>query len=191
MKKVLLIVAITILGLVKVQAQDVEFGVKVGVNFSSIHGDVDDDIEPITSIINYGIYSEIGISETFSFQPEIMYSMQGFSLDNDEFTGDNIVSLHYLNVPLMMKYHVTSGFSFEAGPQLGFLLKAKNEDIELKDNFKSLDYGLNLGLEYKLDSGLNFGARYNFGFANINDIQDSNDKFRNGNAQITIGYSFF
>lgn len=61
MKKVLLIVAITILGLVKVQAQDVEFGVKVGVNFSSIHGDVDDDIEPITSIINYGIYSEIGI----------------------------------------------------------------------------------------------------------------------------------
>ena len=70
-------------------------------------------------------------------------------------------------------------------------MSAKNEDIDVKVNFKSIDYGVNLGLGYKLENGLNFGARYNFGLANINDVEGSSDKFRNGVAQITIGYSFF
>lgn len=185
MKKVLLITAISIFGLTTAQAQNVEFGAKIGANFSSIYGDTANDIEMITSVINFGVYSEISINEKFSFQPELMYSIQGYSV------GDDIVSLNYLNVPLMGKYHLTKKLSFEAGPQIGFLLSAKNENIDVKDSFKSIDFGANLGLEYKLDNGLNFGVRYNVGLSNINDVQGSSDKFRNGVAQLTIGYSFF
>ncbi|WP_299247901.1 porin family protein [uncultured Lacinutrix sp.] len=184
MKKLLLITAISIFGLTKAQAQDVEFGAKIGANFSSIYGDTTDDIDMITSVINFGVYSEILLSEKFSFQPEIMYSIQGFSV------GDDIVALNYLTLPLMGKYYVTKSLSLEAGPQIGFLLSAKNEDIDVKDSFKFIDYGVNIGLGYKLENGLNFGARYNFGLSNINDVQGSSDKFRNGVAQLTIGYSF-
>ena len=191
MKKLLFITAITIFGLGKAQAQDVAFGAKIGANFSSIYGDTTDGIETITSVINFGVYSEISLTEKFSFQPEIMYSIQGFSVVDEALSTDDIVSLNYINIPLMAKYYVTKGFSFEAGPQIGFLVSAKNEDIDVKDNFKSIDYGVNLGLGYKLENGLNFGARYNFGLANINDVEGSSDKFRNGVAQITIGYSFF
>ncbi|AUC76517.1 porin family protein [Olleya sp. Bg11-27] len=191
MKKLLFITAITIFGFTNAQAQEVEFGAKIGANFTSIYGDTNDNVELITSVINFGVYSEISLTEKFSFQPEIMYSIQGFSI-NDDVTGtDDIVSLNYLNVPLMGKYHVTKGLSLEAGPQIGFLLSAKNEDIDVKDTFKSIDVGVNLGLEYKLENGLNFGARYNFGLLNINDIEGSSDKFKNGVAQFTIGYSFF
>ena len=191
MKKLLCITAITIFGFTNAQAQEVEFGAKIGANFSSIYGDTNDNVELITSVINFGVYSEFALSEKLSFQPEIMYSIQGFSLTDDLTGTDNIVSLNYLNVPLMGKYHVTKGLSLEAGPQIGFLLSAKNEDIDVKDTFKSIDFGINLGLEYKLENGLNFGARYNFGLLNINDIEGSSDKFRNGVAQFTIGYSLF
>jgi hypothetical protein len=48
----------------------------------------------------------------------------------------------------------------DAGPQIGFLLSAKIEDIDIKDSFNTLDYGLSAGLGYKLDNGINFSARY-------------------------------
>jgi len=50
---------------------------------------------------------------------------------------------------------------------------------------------VNLGVGYKLENGLNFGLRYNVGLSNINDVEGSSAKFRNGTAQVTIGYSFF
>ncbi|PKG50857.1 porin family protein [Olleya sp. 1-3] len=185
MKKLLLITVISVLAFTKSQAQDVKFGVKLGANFSSIYGDTSDEIETITSVISFGAYSEIAFNEKFSFQPELMYSIQGFSV------GDDIVTLNYLGLPLMGKYYVTKGLSLEAGPQIGYLLSAKDEGRDVKDNFKSLDYGLTFGVGYKLENGLNFSARYNAGLSNINDVVGSKDKFRNGVAQLSIGYSFF
>ena len=143
------------------------------------------NIDPITSIINFGFYSEIPINEKFSFQPELMYSIQGFSVD------DKVTTLNYLNLPLMGKYYLTKKLSIEAGPQVGFLLSAKGPSRNAKDNFKTLDFGVNFGLGYKLNNGLNFGARYNFGLSNINDVSGSSDKLRNGVLQVTVGYSFF
>jgi hypothetical protein len=119
MKKLLLITMMTLFGFINVNAQDVEFGAKLGANFGSIYGNNTENIDPILSIINFGFYSEIPLNEKFSFQPELMYSIQGFSVDN------NITRLNYLNIPLMGKYYVTKKLSLEAGPQVGFLLSAK------------------------------------------------------------------
>lgn len=185
MKKLLIVSVLTIFGFTNIQAQDIQFGAKLGLNFSTITGDTPDNAEWITSIINGGIYAEIPLNEKFSFQPEVMYSRQGFSIDED------IISLDYLNVPLMGKYYVTKGLSLEAGPQIGFLLSAKNDGFNLKDNYKTLDFGLNFGLGYKLDNGLNFGARYNVGLSNISDDSFGNTTIRNSTVQVMIGYSFF
>lgn len=183
MKKLLLITMLTVFGFTTMNAQDVEFGAKVGANFGSIYGNNTENIDPITSIINFGFYAEIPLNEKFSFQPEIMYSIQGFSVEDD------ITTLNYLNLPLMGKYYVTKNLSIEAGPQLGYLLSAKDEVANVKGNFRVFDFGLNFGLGYKLNNGLNFGARYNFGLTNINAV--SSDKLRNGVLQLTVGYSFF
>ena len=184
MKKFLLLAVLTVLGFTNVNAQEIKFGAKGGLNFASISGDNTKGIDVVTSF-NFGVLSEIPISEKFSFQPELMYSGQGYSFN------DNTIALSYLNIPLMGKYYLTKGLSIEAGPQIGFLLAAKNEKIDVKDSFNTFDFGVNFGLGYKLDNGLNFGARYNLGLTDINNLDNSSSKDKNGVFQLSVGYFFF
>lgn len=184
MKKFLLLAVVTVLGFTSVNAQKIKFGVKGGLNFATISGDNTEDIDLVTSF-NFGVLSEIPLSDKFSFQPELMYSGQGYSFN------DNVVALSYLNIPLMGKYYLTKGFSVEAGPQIGFLLAAKNEKTNVKDSFNTFDFGVNFGLGYKLDNGLNFGARYNLGLTDINNVDNSSIKNKNGVFQVSVGYFFF
>lgn len=182
MKKILFATVVTVLGLVNVKAQEIKFGVKAGLNFASISRNYSANPETVTAF-NFGVMTEIPITEKFSFQPEALFSGQGFALNDD------VVALNYLNIPLMGKYYLTKGFSLEAGPQIGFLLSAKQESVNVKDSFNSVDYGVNLGLGYKLNNGLNFSARYNLGLSNINSTNDYTNK--NGVIQVSIGYLFF
>lgn len=184
MKKILLPAVVAVLGCTNVNAQEIKFGVKGGLNFASVSGDDTAGVDGVTSF-NFGVVSEIPISGKFSFQPELMYSGQGYSFNDDT------IALSYLNLPLMGKYYVTKGLSVEAGPQIGFLFSAKNEGADVKDSFKTVDFGVNFGLGYKFDNGLNFGARYNLGLTNINDVDGYSGKNKNGVFQISAGYFFF
>ncbi|MFV8347125.1 porin family protein [Flavobacterium sp. ZB4P13] len=184
MKKFLLLAVVTVLGFANVNAQEIKFGAKGGLNFASISGDNTKGIGAVTSF-NFGVLSEIPISDKFSFQPELMYSGQGYSFN------DNTIALSYLNIPLMGKYYLTKGLSVEAGPQIGFLLSAKNEKTDVKDSFNTFDFGVNFGLGYKLDNGLNFGVRYNLGLTDINNLDNYSGKNKNGVLQLSVGYFFF
>jgi len=68
----------------------------------------------------------------------------------------------------------------EAGPQEGFLMSAKakvgGESEDLKDVTKGIDFGLDFRVGYKMDSGLNFGCRYNLGLSDINDDPEYSGK---------------
>jgi hypothetical protein len=183
-KKILAMAILIVLGCISMQAQEVNFGLKGGFNIANLTGDNSSSLDEVTSF-HVGAMAEIPLSEKFSFQPEVLFSGQGYSV------GKNTVALSYLNVPLMGKYYVAKGFSLEAGPQVGFLLKAKAESFDVKDAFKTVDFGVNLGLGYKLDNGLNFGARYNFGLTNINDLKGVNSENRNAVLQVSVGYFFF
>lgn len=184
MKKILLLAVVTVLGFTNVNAQEIKFGAKGGLNFASVSGDNTEGIDGVTSL-NFGVLSEIPISDKFSFQPELMYSGQGYSFN------ENTIALSYLNLPLMGKYYITKGLSVEAGPQIGFLFSAKNEETDVKDSFNSFDFGVNFGLGYKLENGLNFGARYNLGLTDINNLDNSSSKNKNGVFQLSVGYFFF
>lgn len=178
MKKILLLAVFTVLGFANVNAQEIKFGAKAGLNFSTVNGSNTNNIDYVTSY-HVGVVSEIPISEKFSFQPELMYSRQGYSFNND------VIAMNYLNIPLMGKYYVTKGLSLEAGPQIGFLLSAKNEGVKVTNSFTTFDFGANFGLGYKLENGLNFSARYNLGITKV----DTDN--RNGVFQVSVGYFFF
>jgi len=184
MKKILLLAVITVLGFTNAKAQKIKFGVKGGLNFASVSGDNTEGIDGVTSF-NFGVLSEIPISDKFSFQPELMYSGQGYSYNDDT------IALSYFNIPLMGKYYLTKGLSLEAGPQIGFLFSAKNEKTDVKDSFNTFDFGVNFGLGYKFDNGLNFGARYNLGLIDINNVDNSSSKNKNAVLQLYVGYFFF
>lgn len=186
MKKLFLVTVITVLGLSNVNAQDIKFGAKAGLNFAFITGDNTEDLKPNTDF-HFGIMAEWKISDKFALQPEIVYSGQGSGLNIE---SEGRISLNYLNVPIMGKYYVTKRFSLEAGPQFGVLLSTKGGSVNYKDFLKSTDYGVNFGVGYKLDNGLNFSARYNLGLSNINNVDGFTDKNRNGVFQLSVGYFF-
>jgi hypothetical protein len=78
MKKLLLVAAFAVFGFSNINVQYIQFGAKIGANFSK--------------------YMETPLNEKLSFQPEVRYSVHGFSI------ADDILALNYLNVPLMGKY---------------------------------------------------------------------------------------
>tara|TARA_R110000850_G_scaffold277086_1_gene422273 strand:- start:573 stop:1211 length:639 start_codon:yes stop_codon:yes gene_type:complete len=212
MKKVLLIAAVAVFGLTSVQAQDISFGAKAGVNLANLGGDVEDNDMKIG--FHVGGVVEIPLSEQFSFAPELLFSTQGTKSEyseTDTFLGETFtyefeekLNLSYLNIPLMAKYYVSEGFSLEAGPQVGFLISAKAEgdesvtvdgvtesesySIDIKDELESLDFGLNFGAGFKMESGLFFQGRYNLGLANL--TGNSDVKITNQVIQFSVGFMF-
>ena len=76
----------------------------------------------------------------------------------------------------MGRYEIMEGLNVEFGPQLGFLVSAKekyelgkeNTKIKATDNFKTFDFGLNLGAGYKVTDELEINARITKGLTDIN-----------------------
>jgi hypothetical protein len=188
MKKLLFVTVITVvLGLANVNAQETKFGAKAGLNFAFITGDNAKNYD-ITSDFYFGAMAEIKISDKFFLQPELLYSVQGYNTNID---SEGFIALNYLSIPLLAKYYITEKLSLEAGPQIGFLLSTKGGTKDYKDLFKTTDFGVNFGISYKLNNGLNFSARYNLGLTNINNIDGVPDKNRNRVFQLSISYFFF
>ena len=205
MKKVLFIAAFVLVGLGNVNAQDVKFGVKTGLNLSNFTGDVQNAETKVG--FNIGAFVEIGLSDKFTFQPELLFSTQGAKSEYSEgsYSFEQTMKFNYLNVPLMLVYAVSDKFALQFGPQIGFLLSADREGAEIiggntftikedfKDSFKSIDFGLNFGASFDIVENIFIGARYNLGLANILDFEDmdsDDDKAQNSVFSISVGYRF-
>ncbi|WP_417200793.1 porin family protein [Bizionia sp.] len=193
MKKLLVCAAVAVFSMGALSAQDVRFGVKGGVNFANLAGDFgvsgfDEDFQDAEMKVGFHIggLAELKLTEKFALQPELLFSNQGFKstyFDIDDRKQDYNVNLSYVNIPIMAKFFPIDGLSIEAGPQIGFLVSAKDErndyyndyleegdvKIDTKDLYKSLDFGLNFGASYEMESGLFFTARYNLGLSKVDD----------------------
>ncbi|SRR5690606_26995400 len=198
-------ITLTLLGLVAFSTsalaqQEVKFGPKAGVNFANLSGA--DDSEMKTGF-HVGAVAEIKFNDKFSIQPEVVYSTQGAKFSQTlPIIGEveSTIKNDYINVPIMAKYYFIEGFSVELGPQIGFLMKSEAESgdntIDTKDAYKSIDFGLGVGLAYDLPMGLFVGARYNLGLSKVNedvsvgDISVETDDIKNGVIQVGVGYKF-
>ena len=196
MKKLFFAVILTAITMTSMNAQ--KFGAKLGLNIATLSGDVTNTKMKMGA--NIGAVAEFEITEQFTFQPELVFSMQGTKYDNgDSIEGlggldDPRLKLTYINVPLMAKYYVTESLSLQAGPQVGFLMSANSagfaggDDVDVKDNMNSFDYGVNFGAGYMMDFGLFIDARYNLGLANTADSDDYTVK--NNVISVSVGYFF-
>lgn len=199
MKKYLGIAIVVFSTVWSLNAQSINIGVKAGVNFSNLTGDVEDT--KIRTAFHAGAVVEFELSELFSFQPELLYSAQGTREEVSDDSGDlsTITSrIDYLNIPLTAKIYLTDWLNVQVAPQVGFLLDAREEsddnNIEtiedLTAQLKEVDFSLRLGAGYSAPSGLFFDAFYNLGLTNINDLTGDNANFKNGVIQIAVGYFF-
>ena len=116
-------------------AQEIKYGVKVGMNVSSLRGDFPVEINEKSKIgFHAGAFLEYAINEKLSIQPELIYSTQGGQSDVEKYDealyylGINpIPELTYLNLPILLKYEFINRLSIEFGPQIGYLLSAQTK----------------------------------------------------------------
>ena len=191
MKKIYLVCSLLLI--LSVQAQKtkqdegIKLGIKGGLNISNFQGDYEDN--EIRTSVHVGLFSEIIVSEKFSIQPELLYSGQGFT--DKSIGGSGRHKYDYINLPVLGKFYVVNNsLSIEAGPQVGFLVSAKDQFSTIKKQ-NVVDFGLNLGAGYELKNHVYFQGRYNLGLSNINNSAYSNTfKYRNSVIQFSVGYLF-
>ena len=181
MKKIILTAA-AVFAFSFANAQDMKFGVKGGLNSSTLSGA--DGAKSIIGV-NLGGFVEFKVSDKFSVQPELLYSMQGAKFE----TGT--LNMNYINIPVMAKYAVADKFNLQAGPQIGFLMSAKYDSVDVKDQMKSLDFGVNLGAGYDFTENLGLDLRYNLGLAQTQkELMTGQTAAKNAVIQLSVGYKF-
>lgn len=191
MKKLILSGILAFGTMLAVQAQNVKFGVKGGLNISKL---TNTDGSKALAGFHAGGLVNIGLNESWAIQPEVLYSSQGTKAEKGIFglTASNTLNLNYINVPVMVQYSIVPAFYLEAGPQVGFLtagkVKSGGVSVDIKDSMKSIDFGLGFGFGYKFDMGLGISGRYNFGLTNVYDSDKIDGK--NSVAQIGLFYTF-
>lgn len=159
----------------------------VGLNMSTVSG-----AEGASSIMSFHIGGLVGfgITDNISLQPGIFYSIKGAK--QEVFSISATTNLSYLEIPINVVYAFgESGLSAHAGPYLGMLMSAKSGSDDVKDSYKSMDFGLNLGLSYNLPMNLMVRAQYGMGLADINNKDKSgiDKKLSNSCIGITVGYT--
>lgn len=194
------------------QAQGVQFGLKAGVNYSNIAGDLQhEDIYQNKLGFVGGLSANLPLSSDgfFNLAPELLYSAKGYQYQDEKFTvggqewkrkGD--ISFNYIDLPVLLRINA-GGLFFEGGPVASYLLDIKDktelkineedqEDTRIisKGDASDFEIGYAAGLGFKAPMGVILNLRYN---GSINALADEDDggELTNGRHslfQFTVGY---
>lgn len=161
-------------------AQSFKFGVKAGLNYANLESSKV-QTEAITSY-HAGIVAEVKVFDSFSIQPELLYSTQGATYKNavEEFKNE----LGYLSIPVVAKFNLNEQFSLELGPQASFLLSERKQfDVNKAETFDFSGVG---GLSLKLTDNFFVTARYILGLTEVSEEA----KTKNSVIQVSAGIFF-
>jgi hypothetical protein len=162
------------------QENKTQVGIKSGINLAILSASINSESSYKTGF-NFGLY----LKTPGGFRPEIYFSSQGqkdnyVSPPSFVSTGKTTTTLNYLNIPLLME--LGKKVNFQVGPQIGFLLSAKevgtisNQSVnsDLKEFTKSPDFSLVLGAGFNATEKINFGIRLNYGLSDVfNNVQSA------------------
>ncbi len=200
MKKILLLLVVLLL--TNVNAQDILLGVKGGLNLSQITSQK----RNTRVAYHYGVMAEFKVeNERFTFQPEILYSAQGYTIRYKKTNHSKTGKYDYIAIPIMFKYYLSDELNLQVGPQFSFNVKSEfgvdsnNGSTSLKMGeraLKTFDFSIGAGVGYKFSNKFNLTIRYNLGATDIYRLSpqsqiQSQTLIRNSVFQFSVGYYFF
>lgn len=149
-----------------------------------------------------GVYAQIGISNRFSIQPEVLYQRRGFKSTSLSLNsaGNEIqsVKLNYVSVPFLLTFNVFDNVALQVGPQASYLFSINQGGEQIAADtyrYNSFDYGAVGGIEAKLEF-LRMGVRYDYSLRNLRNTGEFSIKgvtekvegdIRNGSFQVYVG----
>ncbi len=144
MRKAFLLLTILFISFSVFSQNKITYGVKAGVNLSGFRTDNGTNSDLIG--INIGGVAKMDLNKTFGLQGELNLNSKG-GIYRFPLTSNNPeIKLTYINLPVLLKTHITRKFNFEIGPEFGFLVgqkaKVNGETFEI-DDVPSFDMNLN------------------------------------------------
>lgn len=206
---------LTIIFSTNLNAQEINFGAKGGLNLSTVTGDVAKNTNPRLAY-HFGVFVDIPLSERFSVHPELLYfsigntfnfsteNFRNFDLDpNVNSSFKSVQRANFLAVPINFRFNFTDKFGIDIGPQVSFLLNSVgkikqsnnvNDVPEKTTNSGSFrpDYGANIGLAFSPNEKINIQLRYYQGLKNLINIGFFPEaRSFNVALQVSVGYVIF
>ncbi len=142
----------------------------------------------------FGFFGQIQY-EQFTIQPEIKLAQLGSNILYSNQTY--YTKLRYLIIPVILKYHINSAFSIEAGPQIGFLLCARSnfhpvtktpyKEQVYTSAYKKTDFALSFGAGWASSKSLFIDLRYNLGLIDISNYPGVSAT-KNSNIELSVAY---
>ena len=161
--------------------------------------------------LDAGVFFRIIPSEQICIQPEILYTMKGYKLNDFTTEGDTVTNYkwnaNFIEIPVLVKYLIPTQGNFKpnifVGPYLGILASLKEKatvngtdsTVDRKDStVKKIDFGavFGVGFDYKVGTSgvLTFDARYELGLTNLEKNPIGSSKSKASNIAFMIGYAF-
>lgn len=227
---------IIVIFVVNTSYSQIYIGAKAGLNMNSVSAmpSVDEFTQSKDNISDFvpklgangGLVFQFKFNKSWVIQPEIVYNGKGLKAKIDKeyedtsLTGKWDYSLHYFEIPLVVKYVLGAGSSFgpylELGGYYGYLISGNyqeyikygeriliDESRDIDDSF-ALDgvrtnrhefgFKVGLGAEFNVNGAVMFvGLRYSRGLTDILEYEVKPDKYEktyNQVFQLSVAYLF-
>lgn len=155
--------------------------VKGGLNYATLTGPGNNSFRPG---FYFGLSHDISLSKHVSFQPEILYSLQGTYREPTRYY------YHYVQLPLYFDFKIGEKGGLLWGPQIGVLARAntrdtRNEGLSILPMMKPFDISIGGGPYAKISDRVKAELRISFG---VVEISRENESIRN--LLIQVGASW-
>ena len=171
------VVVLSLLTVRPMAAADTSFGLKAGISIANFKG------SPHSSSLTnltLGGFAVFRLTDYLFLQPELNFVQKGQKTQSAYYWLPNVpikIKIHYLEIPVLIKFNLTSESSITpsllAGPYMAFKLHSRTQagGVSLDwHHFKSTDFGIVLGGALDCKMGKNtlvFDLRYNLGLSKI------------------------
>lgn len=206
MKKTLLILTLMHV-ILFTNAQNIDFGIKGGVNLSKLNYKVDSIKNQSVLGPVGGLYSRFALMGFF-IGAEALYSQKGgesnfkYKIGINDFKSVDVVTYTYIDVPLLFGKKFGKIFRINAGPDFAFLVSAKHKHssndpndtnkktIDISSGMKTATAGLQAGIGLDLWK-LNVDFRYETNLSRLGKaVAGITTDTRSSLFQITVGFNF-
>ncbi len=163
-------------------AQRFNGGVILGITASQVDGDSYAGFDKLG--VQGGVFVNTPISRKAGLQMEIKYVGRGARKKTTENDPEIYkLTLHYIDIPVLIYYEVQKKIILEAGVLSGYLFGAGGEDSGGKldkdylVDFKKFDLDWLLGLRYRFNDNISVGIRYSYSLFSIRDYENTSANY--------------
>ncbi len=139
-----------------IEAQDIKYGVILGLDASNFHWQIEGELgDAVTSTsprisLNFNVYLAYRSNSFWGLAVEPGFVMKGVSYENG-----SVLKLNYLQIPILGEFYLNDKLALSIGPELAYLV---NEQF-----FQNFELSGALGINYNVYGNFDIGLKYSRG----------------------------